>query len=242
MLSRRICYLAALMGCAGFYVAHGEWVSWVLLVCVAGLPWLSLILSLPAMLRFRMWVQAPAAVALGVEAQAELLGSSDFPLPPFRGKLRVTPCIAGAPFYYRESKGLPTQVCGGLKVEIVKGKVCDYLGLTYEADTASWREVYGRRLEVSVELTAYSPGEEGAAGCTALLERAHDALLAGLAEGLRPGEMTWETAGWDRETERLCQSAVLQCTAAFVAQALEEPGLILDFKLKGVPDFEQYHT
>ena len=129
MLSRRICCLAALMGCAGFYVAHGEWVSWVLLVCVAGLPWLSLILSLPAMLRFRMWVQAPAAVALGVEAQAELLGSSDFPLPPFRGKLRVTPCIAGAPFYYREAKGLPTQVCGGLKVEIVKGKVCDYLGL-----------------------------------------------------------------------------------------------------------------
>ena len=133
-------------------------------------------------------------------------------------------------------------VVGLRRADSTGAAFCDYLGLTYEADTASWREVYGRRLEVSVELTAYSPGEEGAAGCTALLERAHDALLAGLAEGLRPGEMTWEAAGWDRETERLCQSAVLQCTAAFVAQALEEPGLFLDFKLKGVPDFEQYHT
>lgn len=129
MLSRRIWYLTALVGSAGFYVAHGEWVSWVLLVCVVGLPWLSLAISLPAMLRFRMWVQAPAAVPLGVEAQAELLGSSDFPLPPFRGKLRVSPCISGKPFYYRESKGLPTQVCGGMRVEILRGKVCDYLGL-----------------------------------------------------------------------------------------------------------------
>ncbi len=138
--------------------------------------------------------------------------------------------------------GSPVIVVGLRRADSASAALCDYLGLAYEADTASWREVYGRRLEVSVELTAYGPGKEGAAGCTAILEEAHDALLAGLAEGLRPGEMTWEAAGWDRETEHVRQTALLQCTAAFVAQAQEEPGLFLDFKLKGAPDFEQYRT
>ncbi len=136
----------------------------------------------------------------------------------------------------------PVIVVGLRQADSVSAALCDYLGQVFEEDTDSWREVYGRRLEVSVELEAYGPGREGARGCTEILEQAHDALLAGLAEGLRPGEMCWEAAAWDRETEHVRQVAVLQCTAAFVAQAREEPGLFLDFKLKGAPDFEQYRT
>lgn len=136
----------------------------------------------------------------------------------------------------------PVIVVGLRQADSAGTALCDYLGQVYEEATASWREVYGRRLEVSVELEAYGPGKEGAKGCTEILERAHDALLAGLTEGLRPGEMRWEAAGWDWQTEHVRQVAVLQCTAAFVAQAQEEPGLFLDFKLKGAPDFEQYRT
>lgn len=122
-------YLAVLVGCGSFYVAHGEWVSWVLFLSVLGLPWLSLLLSLPAVFRFRLSVQAPAAVPVGEEAEAEVMGSSAFPLPPFRGKLRVTFCQTGKTQTYRLLQGLPTEVCGGLRVEIARGKVCDYLGL-----------------------------------------------------------------------------------------------------------------
>ena len=129
MLTRRILYLTAVIGCGAFYVAHGEWVSWILLLAVLGLPWLSLLISLPAMLRFQLSVQAPASVPVGTEAQAELVGSSTFPLPPFRGKLRVSACLTGQREPYRPLRGLPTGICGGLRVEIQRGKVCDYLGL-----------------------------------------------------------------------------------------------------------------
>ena len=42
MVGRRLWYLAALFGCWVFYIAYGEWFSWLALMIVGGLPWLSL--------------------------------------------------------------------------------------------------------------------------------------------------------------------------------------------------------
>ncbi len=54
MTGRRLWYLAALFGCWVFYIAYGEWFSWLALMIVGGLPWLSLLISIPAMLSFRL--------------------------------------------------------------------------------------------------------------------------------------------------------------------------------------------
>lgn len=129
MFGRRIWYLTALLFCGVFYIAYGEWFSWVVLLIVLGLPWLSLLLSLPAMASFRMEADNPGVVMVGAEADVWLVGSSRLPLPPFKGKLRLCHCITGESRRYQASKGLPTEHCGGIVVTVDRARVCDYLGL-----------------------------------------------------------------------------------------------------------------
>ena len=42
MPGRRIAGLGLLAGCFVFYIAYGEWFSWLLLMLILALPWLSL--------------------------------------------------------------------------------------------------------------------------------------------------------------------------------------------------------
>jgi len=151
MFGRRIWYLAVLLSCGVFYIAYGEWLSWLILVVVLGLPWLSLLLSLPAMASFRLEADAPGAVTVGCEADVWLVGSSRLPMPPFKGKLRLCHCIRGDSSRYRATEGLPTAHCGGIAVTVEKARVCDYLGLfAFHAKTAGKRTVLVRPAPVPV--------------------------------------------------------------------------------------------
>ena len=69
MAVRRLIYLAALGLCFVFYIAYGQWLSWLILVAVLALPWFSLLLSLPAMLRFRASPSGPCTLSLGEEGE-----------------------------------------------------------------------------------------------------------------------------------------------------------------------------
>ncbi len=129
MFGRRIVYLTVLAGCGVFYIAYGEWMAALLLAVVLGLPWLSLLLSLPAIFTFRAQAQGPEALTVGDFGEAWLLGGSAFPLPPFYGRLRLRRCITGQEQRYRSGEGVPTEHCGGIAVTVEKARVCDYLGL-----------------------------------------------------------------------------------------------------------------
>ena len=59
MPGRRICYFLTLLTGFGFYIAYGQWLSALLLAVILGLPWLSLLLSLPAIFTFRLEIAAP---------------------------------------------------------------------------------------------------------------------------------------------------------------------------------------
>ena len=56
MAGRRIVYLATLLGCLVFYYFYREWFSWFALTLVFLLPFLSLALSLPAILTTRYMI------------------------------------------------------------------------------------------------------------------------------------------------------------------------------------------
>ncbi len=129
MVRRRLLYLAVLCGCLVFYVAYQEWFSWFLLLLVAGLPWLSLLLSLPAILTFRAEPAGPGTVDMGIPAQVRLMGGCRLPVPPFQGKLRGKRITTGEQFRHKNNMELPTGHCGGLLVTAEKVRVCDYLGL-----------------------------------------------------------------------------------------------------------------
>jgi len=112
---------------------------------------------------------------------------------------------------------------------------CGYLGEVRDASGGT-REVYGKRLEgeITVDIRA-----ERAADCETGGETAAAALLGGLPEGIRPGELSWEALCWEKETGLFLRRGKLRCEALFLAEVGEEDGVFLDFILKGVLRSEQ---
>ena len=81
MGKNRITYLWALLGSVVFYVAYREWLSWLLLVAVLGLPWLSLLVSLPLIASFRARVNGPGTIPMG-QSKRLLLQLSELSFSP----------------------------------------------------------------------------------------------------------------------------------------------------------------
>ena len=72
MASNRLLYLALLILAGAFYFASGVWFAWILLVLLLAAPWVSLLVSLPAMLSCRLSVGLEETVEQGIEGSAEI--------------------------------------------------------------------------------------------------------------------------------------------------------------------------
>lgn len=129
MIGRRMAYLGVLAGCLAFYFCHQQWVSWILLLCVLALPPLVLALSLPAMLQFRGEIEAAAHTPIGGIVHVSLWGLSHLPQPRFLGRIVRTHLITGESARHNPKLPLPTDHCGGIRLEVQRLRVCDYLGL-----------------------------------------------------------------------------------------------------------------
>ena len=129
MIGRRIVYLGALAGCLVFYFCYQQWLSWLLLLAVVILPWLSLLLSLPAMIQFRAEIELPAHARKGDEIHADLWGLSHLPQPHFLCRLWRVDLLTGQKTRHHTRHPMPTAKCGGVKLEVRKLRICDYLGL-----------------------------------------------------------------------------------------------------------------
>ena len=129
MAGRRLLYLEALILCGVFYIAYGQWLSWIILITVLILPWLSLLLSLRAISRFSACPGGPVDLQTGQGGELWLLGSCPFPMPPFRGQLKLKRCFTGESWYYQTPEDLPADHCGGITITAEAVRVCDYLGL-----------------------------------------------------------------------------------------------------------------
>lgn len=129
MARRRIIYCLALIGSLIFYGAYQEWFSWVLLQVIVYFPWLSLGLSLGAIFRFRMEPAAASKIPMGSTEVVQLKMPSKQPQPPHKSKIRITKPITGESWLLKPGDKLPTDHCGGLRAELHKPSVCDYLGL-----------------------------------------------------------------------------------------------------------------
>lgn len=129
MFGRRIRYLTVLLLSLVFYAAVGTRLGCIVALTALGLPWLSLLVSLPAMLTLRPEVKTVEHVQQGQAADACILAGCNLPAPPFRGKLQLENCITGEKRFYTPGTGLPTEHCGGMVITVEKGRVCDYMGL-----------------------------------------------------------------------------------------------------------------
>lgn len=129
MAERRLMYLAAVFGCLAFYWAYREWLSWVLLMVAVLLPWLSLLVSLPAMILCRVELRCPTCVTAGDCVTLTLGTSGFFPAPAIKGRVQVKQMLTGNVQKLPIGALLPTDHCGGLEIVSTGLWVCDYLGL-----------------------------------------------------------------------------------------------------------------
>lgn len=129
MAGRRWIYLTVLAVSMVFYLAYQEWFSWFALLIMLGLPWFSLAVSLPAMLRFRSGILCPGKVPMGTRAEAKLAGWCTLPAPPFRGIVALKQNFTGESLRHSAAVTVPTAHCGKVTITPEKVRVYDYLGL-----------------------------------------------------------------------------------------------------------------
>lgn len=129
MWSRRIAYLAFLLGCLVFYGYYRGWFSWFLLILVLILPWFSLILSLPGMFTAKASLRCPEAVRQDMPVRTSLQVTSILPAPPVRCTMRLVNSLTDERFIGEPGERLPTGHCGVLTISFPSMYVYDYLGL-----------------------------------------------------------------------------------------------------------------
>lgn len=129
MAKNRSLYLAVVTGCVVFYVAYREWFSWFALMWVLALPWLSLIVSLPAMLTASVRPRIPISIEVGTPAELLPGVRCPFPAPPVQGRWELNNKLTGARYILRTGKKIPTDYCGMISVEPRRMWVYDYMGL-----------------------------------------------------------------------------------------------------------------
>ena len=118
-----------LAAAVAFYWASRNWLSAVLLVTAVFLPWLSLLLTLPAIILGKGQLRCPDQVTLGTPAKATLSFSSRFPMPPVSGKLRLVTLSTGKGQRVKPGAPLPTGHCGAFRLRCGHFWVADYMGL-----------------------------------------------------------------------------------------------------------------
>ncbi len=129
MTQRRIVYLTALTAGIVFYWANRSWLSAQLLLTAAVLPWLSLLVSLPAMVSCKAGLQCPGHVTVGSPAWAALDIHCRFPVALVMGKLRLFAPVTGKTKKIAPGAALPTSHCGAFRVRCHHLWITDYLGL-----------------------------------------------------------------------------------------------------------------
>lgn len=139
MAKNRILYLAALIGMLIFHSYYTGWFSEYLLLFGLCLPVLSLLLSLPGILKLHLQMECPECAPRGGSLQLRLFAEDPafFPVPRCRAVVRLRNLLTG-----EESRQeccfsgaqpccviLPSSHCTGWDSEIIKASAYDYLGL-----------------------------------------------------------------------------------------------------------------
>ena len=129
MWGRRLFYLLAWLGTVVFYGTYQKWFSWFLLVTVSLLPWISLFLSLPALLTVQATFRCPETVRMGVPARTALQVDCFFPTPKVSCRIRLSNSLTGSRYVGSVGDLIPTDHCGYITISFDRLVVYDYLGL-----------------------------------------------------------------------------------------------------------------
>lgn len=136
---------------------------------------------------------------------------------PRKGRPRLTGVVAAVSI--RSCKTTP-------------GAFWEYLGEELDPHTGTWRERYGRRLEVVFGLDLYAPGERGGGACQEGFDALAEALNTSGPGGLRVRALSRGEVGYDQDLDVLKCPVEASCQAYLYASA-QESGSFTDFVVKG---------
>ena len=131
-------YLACLLGALVFYLFYFGWFAWFTLLLALCIPWFSLLVSLPAMLKARLELTLPESCLQGTPLEAELrFARQTLPLPGCRLRLQLQCMLTGEQtrltrrLKERGACRIPvdTAHCGLFRTDLGGSLVYDYLGL-----------------------------------------------------------------------------------------------------------------
>lgn len=131
-------YLLSLAGVLVFHAFYFGWYSWFLLLLTAALPLFSLLVSVLAMVRIRLYLDAPAGCMRGEPVYVTLRAVNGFlPMPRCRFRLVVKYVMSGKEVSLKQQAPgqdswyvpLDTSHCGVLHCCLEKARVYDYMGL-----------------------------------------------------------------------------------------------------------------
>ena len=129
MLWRRIFYLLTCLLGIGFYIAHGEWLSWIILVCILSLPVISLLLSLPSMLLLKADFHCPDKVSMGTAVKFTPKYKCPLPMPPVQWRYTAYEHFTGAKLKLKGENSIIADHSGCITLCLTSAWKYDYLGL-----------------------------------------------------------------------------------------------------------------
>ena len=129
MLRRWLLYLAVLAGSIGFFIAHGQWFSWLILVTVLVLPLIGVLVSLPAFTGPKPEFSCPARCRMGDTVTVGMEMKDATILSETRWRVLVKTSRAGKSRLLKAKAPLPTEHCGQLLCLPDRVRLYDCLGL-----------------------------------------------------------------------------------------------------------------
>ncbi len=122
-------YLLCLMAGLVFFGFYRLWFSWLLLLVILGLPWFSLILSLPAMCTAKVFFRCPPQVQAQTPVRTALQVQCAFPAPQVKSRVHLHNTLSGDRYVGLPGEKVPTDRCGRLVLHWDTIYIYDYLGL-----------------------------------------------------------------------------------------------------------------
>lgn len=146
----------------------------------------------------------------------------------------VPAVISQNPFGGKKRHHDPIVTVGFKAGSVISCGFKEYLGMRYDSDTDTESEVYGKRIDLTLGLSLWSPktSDHGHEKCLTLFSQTADAL-GSLPEALKVRELSCGETVYDHTAEMFRCDAELKLSAFLTAETADD-SQFLDFKLKGV--------
>ena len=112
-----------------FYIAHGEWLSWYLLLCVFFLPVISFLLSIPSILLTKAEFACPTKITMGTSLCPTATLKNKLPMPPVQWTYCAHENFTGEKFKVKGDRSILADHCGCIRLSVKRAWAYDYLGL-----------------------------------------------------------------------------------------------------------------